>query len=342
MQVRSNDFKTGMGMQTYAGLNGLFYSNTGIQFNTSSIVRDKDYPTGGTNAGQFAANGAFIAQASLASTSNATGSIQVVGGIGVKGNVYADAVYADAVYDGGVEIIVQANAAFLAANTPSYTANSAASYANGAFTRANNAINANTGGTITGDLSITGNLTVTGNTTYIDTRTITTQDSLIRLANNNIIGDVIDIGFYGVANTILSTAPTYHGLVRNAGANTFFLFKGLTADPSSNTLASGSITPANTATLIANVQAYSITSNGVDIFVYTTNAYTQANTSGTNATNAGSYANSAFAVANNGVGIDTTQNTNITAASSYANAAFAAANTAATEPNALAFAIALG
>lgn len=96
VQVRSNDFKTGMGMQTYAGLNGLVYSNTGIQFNTSSIVRDKDFPTGGTNAGQFAANGAFIAQASLASTSNASGSIQVVGGVGVKGNVIADNVYVGA------------------------------------------------------------------------------------------------------------------------------------------------------------------------------------------------------------------------------------------------------
>jgi hypothetical protein len=79
-------------MQVYTGLNGLFYSNTGIQFNTSSIVRDKDYPTGGTNAGQFAANGAFIAQASLASTSNTTGSIQVAGGVGIKGNVAADGI----------------------------------------------------------------------------------------------------------------------------------------------------------------------------------------------------------------------------------------------------------
>jgi hypothetical protein len=73
----------------------LLYSNTGIQFNTSVIARDKDFPTGGTNAGQFAANGAFIAQASLASTSNATGSIQVVGGIGVKGNVSANGIIFD-------------------------------------------------------------------------------------------------------------------------------------------------------------------------------------------------------------------------------------------------------
>jgi hypothetical protein len=95
MQVRSSDFKTGMGIQVYASQNGLLYSNTGIQFNTSAIVRDKDFPTGGTSAGQFAANGAFIAQASLASTSNATGSIQVVGGIGVKGNVSANGIIFD-------------------------------------------------------------------------------------------------------------------------------------------------------------------------------------------------------------------------------------------------------
>jgi hypothetical protein len=57
---------------------------------------------------------------------------------------------------------VYANSAFLAANTPSHVANSAASYANSAFTRANNSINANTGGTITGNLTISGNLTMTG------------------------------------------------------------------------------------------------------------------------------------------------------------------------------------
>jgi len=57
---------------------------------------------------------------------------------------------------------IQANASFLQANTPSNVANSAASYANSAFGRANNSINANTGGTITGNLTISGNLTMTG------------------------------------------------------------------------------------------------------------------------------------------------------------------------------------
>lgn len=75
-----------------------------------------------------------------------------------------------------------ANAAFIAANTPSHVANSAAIYANGAFAaanaasatdasqnnsitaafiRANNSLNANVGGNITGEVVVVGNLTAT-------------------------------------------------------------------------------------------------------------------------------------------------------------------------------------
>jgi len=225
-----------------------------------------------------------------------------------------------------------ANAAFLQANTPSYTANSAALYANAAFTRANNAINANTGGTITADLVITGNLTVQGNTTYINTSTITTGDSLIRLANNNTAADTVDIGFYGAYNP--GAGVKYTGLVRQAGAN-YFLFKGLDTDPTANVLAAGSLTAANTGTLTANLTSYSVTINGQDINLYATNAYTQANTAVANALAASSAANAAFAAANSAIATDTTQNNSITAAFTtansagvYANAAFTAANAA--------------
>ena len=105
---------------------------------------------------------------------------------------------------------------------------------------------------ITGDLSLTGSLFVAGNTTTVDTTTVSTADSLIRLAANNTVSDVLDIGFYGKANT--GTEVTHHGLVRRAGTgNDFFLFKGLTSDPTANVLASGSVTAANTATLRANL-----------------------------------------------------------------------------------------
>jgi hypothetical protein len=226
----------------------------------------------------------------------------------------------------------QANSAASYANSGFATANSAASYANSAFTRANNSINANTGGTITGDLSITGNLTVGGNTSYINTEILTVEDSLIKLANNNTTGDVLDIGFYGTYN---STGVKYAGLARPSATDTFFLFKGLTADPTANALASGSVTAANAATLIANVQAYSVTIGGQDINLYTTNAFTQANTAVANALAASSAANAAFAVANNSTGTNLTQNASITAAftaansaGSYANSAFAVANAA--------------
>jgi hypothetical protein len=223
-----------------------------------------------------------------------------------------------------------ANAAFVAANAATATDTTQNNSIAAAFTRANNSINANTGGTITADLNITGNLTVGGNTSFINTEILTVEDSLIKLANNNTTGDVLDIGFYGTYN---STGVKYAGLARPSATDTFFLFKGLTADPTANALASGSITAANAATLIANVQAYSVTINSQDINLYTTNAYTQANTAVANALAASSAANAAFAVANNSTGTNLTQNASITAAftaansaGSYANSAFTAAN----------------
>jgi hypothetical protein len=223
-----------------------------------------------------------------------------------------------------------ANAAFLAANAATATNTTQNNSIAAAFTRANNSINANTGGTITGDLSVTGNLTVGGNTSFINTEILTVEDSLIKLANNNTTGDVLDIGFYGTYN---STGVKYAGLARPSATDTFFLFKGLTADPTANALASGSVTAANAATLIANVQAYSVTIGGQDINQFATNAYTQANTAVANALAASSAANAAFAVANNSTGTNLTQNASITAAftaansaGSYANSAFAVAN----------------
>ena len=120
-----------------------------------------------------------------------------------------------------------------------------------------------TGGTISGDFAITGNLIVLGDTITQNVSTITTEDSLIKLANNN-IADVLDIGFYGEANT--GTSTVYHGLVRRAGSD-FFLFKNLAVDPASNVLASGSVTVSNTATLRANLITTTILSDSQDLLI---------------------------------------------------------------------------
>lgn len=106
--------------------------------------------------------------------------------------------------------------------------------------------------TISTDLTVAGNLIVTGTQTYINTSTVQTSDSLIQLASNNTVGDVIDIGFYGASNT--GSSVVYHGLVREgsggSAAGNFYLFKNLPTNPTGNTVAYASLTRAN---LIANL-----------------------------------------------------------------------------------------
>ena len=106
---------------------------------------------------------------------------------------------------------------------------------------------------IVGDLSVTGNLNVTGTQVIVNTTTVQTNDSLIKLANNNISGDVLDIGFYGSSNT--GSSVGYHGLVREgsgggANAGKFYLFKNLNVDPTSNVIVYANTSRAD---LVANI-----------------------------------------------------------------------------------------
>ena len=132
-----------------------------------------------------------------------------------------------------------ANSAFLRANTPSQTANSAASYANSgfvvansttlyansAFARANNSINANTGGTITGDLTITNNasfygpifekanVVITGGLT--STVTFNVSSSGIILYTGNATADAT-VNFTGLGSTMaVGNVITYAVMVPN-------------------------------------------------------------------------------------------------------------------------------
>lgn len=100
--------------------------------------------------------------------------------------------------------------------------------------------------TIGGDLAITGNLVILGETVTQNVTTITTEDSLIKLANNN-VADALDIGFYG---EYTSGGTKYAGLVRDATDGIFKLFVGETSDPTSNVVSYGA---ENRATLEANI-----------------------------------------------------------------------------------------
>jgi hypothetical protein len=129
-----------------------------------------------------------VIKSNIPSTSNATGSLQVQGGIGVTGNVSASRIIfpdntiqttAASSSDYTAAAFATANGAFAAANTAdqravtsgSYAnsafggANSASSYANGAFATANGAFAAanskfnSSGGTISGSVTVTGSIT---------------------------------------------------------------------------------------------------------------------------------------------------------------------------------------
>jgi len=107
------------------------------------------------------------------------------------------------------------------------------------------------------DLQIAGNLIVSGTATYVNTSIVQTNDSLIQLASNNTVGDVIDIGFVGLYN---NGANVMTGLVRDAGDKNYYLFKDVSASSlSANNISNNLFTVANTATLYANLNANTAT-----------------------------------------------------------------------------------
>ena len=116
---------------------------------------------------------------------------------------------------------------------------------------------ANTAGTyqtIDGVLNISGDLNVTGNITYTDVETIISQNSLIKLANNNTISDAVDIGFFGQYFDGADERNT--GLFRHAGSGKdYYLFDGYTGDPEATFTIDPTDASFHLSTLNANITA---------------------------------------------------------------------------------------
>lgn len=117
-------------------------------------------------------------------------------------------------------------------------------------------VRSNTAGanqTIDGDVNISGNLIVLGTQTTVNSTTVTINDPLLLLANNN-TQDVLDIGTIGQyspdgGSTILRT-----GVYRHAGDQQYYVFDGYSGDISANTVNPGD-TSFHLATLNANLTA---------------------------------------------------------------------------------------
>jgi hypothetical protein len=212
-----------------------------------------------------------------------------------------------------------ANSAFVHANAGFDTANTAKNTADAAFIRANNSLNANTGGVIDGNLTVTGNLLVTGNTVSYNVETYVVNDPIIILANNS-FSDILDLGF--AAHYSSNGITQLHtGLIRHAATDKYYLFEGYGPHILDDNILDISDPSLVISTLRANLDSDLVTIGGVNIKLYTDNAYNAANTADAKAVIAGSYANSAFLAAN-------VADSKAVSAGTYANGAFAAANVA--------------
>ena len=204
--------------------------------------------------------------------------------------------------------------------------------ADGAFIRANNSLNANNGGTITGDLSISGNLSVLGNTFTISATTLVANDTVILLGAGNYTSDLLDIGISAHYNDGVNA---HTGLIRDHGTKEWQLFEGYTGEIGANNDIDINNASFKIATLNANLKSQTITLNGQNLQTYINGSYNKANAAfnsannidGINTTQNNSIT-AAFAAANNEAGVNATQNTNITIAKNTADAAFLAANNA--------------
>ena len=238
-----------------------------------------------------------------------------------------------------------ANGAFAKANneagvnvTQNTNITNAQNSATAAFIRANNSLNANNGGTITGDLSISGNLSVLGNTFTVSATTIVANDTVILLGAGNYTSDLLDIGISAHYNDGVNA---HTGFIRDHGTKEWQLFEGYTGEIGANNDVNINDPSFKRATLNANLKSQLITLNNQNLQTYVDNAYAKANneagvnlTQNTNITTAQNTGDAAFAKANNEAGVNATQNNSITAAfvtansaGVYANGAFAKANT---------------
>jgi len=298
------------------------------------------------------------------STSNTTGALVVAGGVGVSGNVYADAIY-----DGGVEILTYfqgvdntQNTRLNSIETINTNQNTSISiiqgvdntqntnitavnnFAQSAYDTANLKFNTS-GGNITGsvtitannNLTVTGNLVVLGNTFSVGTQTLEVVDPMIILAIGNYTTDIVDIGFAGHYN---NGTNAHTGFIRDSVTKDWYLFQGYTPELSGNNNVDINNASFDTANLIAkrvnaNVVATTVTIGGrdqasVDSTQNTNISIIQGvdvtqNTRLNSIETINTNQNTSISIIQ---GVDLTQNTNITTANNAAWAAFAKANTA--------------
>lgn len=120
---------------------------------------------------------------------------------------------------------------------------------------------------VVGNAAIAGNLTITGTLTTVNANNIVVQDSMIELASNNTVNDVLDIGLFGRYES--GTAPEeYTGFFRDASdGGVWKLFSGLSQAPTTT------VDTANASFTFSTLQTY-IKSGGAGLTGFISNSST--------------------------------------------------------------------
>jgi hypothetical protein len=156
------------------------------------------------------------------------------------------------------------------------------------------------------DVTISGNLIVSGNLVTVNVSTLSVTDSLIQLASNNTLSDALDIGFFGSYQTG-GGDHEHTGLFRDASDDTYKLFKGLTASPtttvdtSNNTYQTATLQAyLNSSGLVTNATHVALTANSTVNVSITANSLSLSSplTGGNGGTGLSTIANNSILVAN--------------------------------------------
>ena len=167
-----------------------------------------------------------------------------------------------------------ANAAFIVANSAAIAANTPSTVANAAFIRANNSINANTGGTITGNLVVVGNIVASIISTGGDSGDITGANNIYA---NTLYAKNIDVLTY--INAAFNAANAGGGgsstdqFARNTG-NAAFIHANAAfnaANAGGNSTDQFARDTANSKSYIFYQNTAPVTSNSNDIWIDTDN-----------------------------------------------------------------------
>lgn len=304
--------------------------------NTSSIVVTVTENSGNANI-EFTTTGAAVAtvydQANLAYTvanskvetlTNGLG-ITITNDAGSPNVAKTIAANVATTTDQGITKLIDSVSSTDTANAATANAvKTAWDYANTkvALTAANQTITGNV--VIAGDLDVQGNIHLSGNTTFINVATLKVNDSIIQLSTNS-IADILDIGFVGHYSNDGGTTNLHSGFIRHASDDKFYLFDGYTPEPTNNII-DVTHTSFSLATLRANLEANSITLNGVSVATVNDfgDAYDQANDAYTRANTVWDVANSKVETITAGLGLTSSvttasPNVGITLASVVAN-----------------------